>query len=642
MNRLFRSFTQKAEVVSDFRVAANLGCACTLVVCLTPFSINNFIQDRPQLGVSSLLIIIVCGLNAWSIIRGQFHPLLAFFFVAPVVILTVALVISRQGIIGVLWSFPAILSFYFMFTERQAWLANLALLFITLPFAWFCLERPMALRGAITLILVSVFSAIFIRLNSYQQRRLLEAKEYSEAANQAKSVFLANMSHELRTPMNAILGFSQLMAHNQNLSTEQKENLHIINRSGEHLLTLINDILNMSKIEAGQIKLKESDFDLYGLLEDIYDMFKISSHEKGIEILFEKEQSIPQFIRTDETKLRQVLVNLLNNAVKFTQEGVVNLRVKTTKGQLHFSIEDTGPGIDGNELEQLFAPFVQTQTSQDMHEGTGLGLPISRKFIQLIGGDIHVDSTIGRGSVFSFEIPVNEVKSSAISTEKVRRRVVALETDLTPGQVPHYRILIVDDVSSNRLLLTKLLSPLGFDLKEASNGQDALEICDTWNPHLIWLDMRMPGMTGHDAIKKIRVLPNPHTPIIISISASAFEEEKQKAFESGCDDYVRKPFKESVIFEKMGQHLGLQYVYEEVTQTQSEETKLPNQLPLSLDALNSLSEDWKSNMKQAIQHVDLDQIQKLIDQLREENETLADVIQQKINQFEYEKILSLI
>jgi PAS domain S-box-containing protein len=306
-----------------------------------------------------------------------------------------------------------------------------------------------------------------------------QAEEATDVANQAKSQFLANMSHELRTPLNAILGFSQLMNKSANLAPEDKQNLKIIIRSGEHLLTLINQVLDLSKIEAGRITLDETTFDLFPLLDDLETMFQLKANKKGLHLFFERSDAVPQYVRTDEVKLRQVLINLLSNAIKFTKEGSVSVRVavvshkkqQTTNNRqltIHFEIEDTGVGIAPEEIENIFEAFVQAKTGRELREGTGLGLSISRKFVQLMGGQIPVSSIVDKGSTFKFDIDigVGVVEPNAIATQQPTRRVIALE----PNQ-QRYRLLIVDDKPDNRQLLIQLLSPLGFELREASNGK---------------------------------------------------------------------------------------------------------------------------------------------------------------------------
>ncbi|MEG3978299.1 ATP-binding protein, partial [Microcoleus sp. herbarium8] len=379
------------------------------------------------------------------------------------------------------------------------------------------------------------------------------AKEAAVAANLAKSTFLANMSHELRTPLNAILGFSQLMNQDTNLLNEQKENLNIIQRSGEHLLSLINQVLDLSKVEAGRMTLSENNFDLHHLLADIEDMFALKANAPSLQLRFECAADVPKKIYADEVKLRQVLINLISNAVKFTCSGSVSLEVKskqvnakseagiqTTNNQqpttITFEVKDTGVGMAADELEKLFQPFVQTASGQKVQQGTGLGLTISRQFIRLMGGEITVISggkafTPGMplkelleettGTTFKFDIPVGIADASAIQNQPYNRRVVAL----APNQ-PQYRILVVDDKDDNRQLLIKLLKPVGFEVQEASNGMEAIAIWDSYSPHLIWMDMRMPVMDGYEATRQIKSTTKGQATAVIALTASVWEEEK--------------------------------------------------------------------------------------------------------------------
>jgi two-component system sensor histidine kinase/response regulator len=316
------------------------------------------------------------------------------------------------------------------------------------------------------------------------------------------------MSHELRTPLNAILGFSQLMAHDPGLTTEQQEYLETIGRSGEHLLGLINDVLELSKIDAGGVTLQEESFDLHRLLDGLEEMFRLRAADKRLMLVFDRAPDVPQYVRTDQGKLRQVLMNLLGNAVKFTQEGGITLRVgKGPMGYspragsvlLHFEVEDTGPGIAPEELDAVFDAFAQTASGQASKEGTGLGLPISLQFVKLMGGDLTVssDGMPGQGSLFKFDVQIELVDAADVPTSQPARRVIGLEPDQRAADGGPYRLLIAEDREASRMLLTKLLEPLGFEVREAVNGQEALEIWEQWEPHLIWMDMRMPVIDGH-------------------------------------------------------------------------------------------------------------------------------------------------
>lgn len=408
-----------------------------------------------------------------------------------------------------------------------------------------------------------------------------QATAVADMANQAKSEFLANMSHELRTPLNAILGFVQVMGRDSNLSSLQRDHLNIIESSGEHLLALINDVLEMSRIEAGQVTLHETSFDLYRLLDSLQEMLTLKAESKGLQLIFERHPHVPQYLRTDENKLRQVLINLLGNALKFTEQGQVTLRVKAVMIAndlslldqpelpnpdpeaiaaslvlLTFEVEDTGPGIAPEDLDMLFEVFSQTETGLRSQEGSGLGLPISRKFVQLMGGTLTVDSGVGRGSTFRFTVQARLAQPDAVQAAQPQRQIVGL----APGQ-PTYRILIAEDKWANRQLLVQLLTPLGFEVREAVNGEEAIALWQEWRPHLIWMDMRMPVMDGYEATRMIKANRALHSCIILALTANAFEEERLVALLIGCDDFIRKPVQENVILEKMAEHLGVRYCY---------------------------------------------------------------------------------
>jgi signal transduction histidine kinase/CheY-like chemotaxis protein len=520
---------------------------------------------------------------------------------------------------------------------------------------------------------------------------LQRTTEQAEVANKAKSEFLANMSHELRTPLNAILGFTQVMIRAattpQGLSrNEQQEYLDIINRSGEHLLSLINDILEMSKIEAGRLTVNPTNFDLYRLLDSLEDMLRLKAESKKLSFRFERSPQVPRYIHADEGKLRQVLINLLGNAIKFTKIGRVTLRVKRGKRgkrgkwswgmgngenpdpaphSLIFEIEDTGPGIAPNDMDELFEPFSQTEAGLRAAEGTGLGLPISRNFVRAMGGEITVRSIVGRGSVFRFRVPVKLAIATGIQRTSLEEGIVI---GLAPNQ-PTYRILVVEDQWENRQLLVKLLAPLGFEVREAENGQAGVELWERWHPHLIWMDMRMPVMNGYEATRKIRERESkrgrkqrsklmrgdkqnqPTT--IVALTASAFEEQRAAILAAGCDDFVRNPFRESVIFEKMAQYLGVRYVYaslnspglESHRSNSSSSTASSSSHPLiqkvQITELK-LPDRWLDELQQATLCLDLNRILALINPIHSRDAELAERLASWANRFEYDKILSFI
>ncbi|KYC39618.1 histidine kinase [Scytonema hofmannii PCC 7110] len=485
---------------------------------------------------------------------------------------------------------------------------------------------------------IGVITDISERLATEQA--LAVAKEAAEQGSKAKSAFLANMSHELRTPLNAILGFSQLMLRSPNLPTDQKENLHIIHSSGEHLLALINQILDFSKIEAGRVTLNCKIFDLIDLLDEVRHLFRLKAKEKGLELILDCNVEVPQYIRTDEVKLRQVLINLLSNAIKFTVQGSVtftveltsNLETLTNSNQtfIIFSITDTGIGIAPSEINNLFQPFVQTSSGQKSYEGTGLGLAISRQFVQLMGGEIAVRSTLGCGTTFTFKLPVDvNFEANKPESQQLTPRVIALEPNHPP-----YRLLIVDDIDYNRQLLVKLLAPLGFELKEANNGQQAIEIWEDWQPHLIWMDLRMPVLDGYKATQYIRAQSRGLSCAIVALTASTLQDVEASTLAMGFNAFIRKPVSEKTIFDTLNKYLGVHYIYE---QTISDANN-----SMELIEIPKLSVQWVTEMKQAINCADLELIDNLIAQTYVENPSFSQYLQGHLNNFEYKKILSII
>ena len=475
-------------------------------------------------------------------------------------------------------------------------------------------------------------------------QQLVIAKEKAEVANQAKSTFIANMSHELRTPLNAILGFSQIMMRSQVLPKEERENTTIIYKSGNYLLTLINNILDLSKIEAGKMTLNAKTFDFYSFLNELEDLLHITAENKGLTLIFDRQDDVPQYIYTDETKLRQVLINLINNGIKFTKQGGVSVTVASkylgengkdagSAPNIIFEVRDTGAGIAEAEISKLFEAFTQTETGENSQEGTGLGLPISRKFVQLMGGDITVKSKVGKGTTFRFEIQVNVANKTDIETQEHRHHVIALK----PNQ-PRYKILIVDDRPTNRLLLIKLLQPLGFELQEAENGKQAIEIWDEWQPHLIWMDMRMPVMDGYEATQHIKGTTKGNATAIIALTASVLEEEKSIILSAGCDDFVRKPFREAMIFETMKKHLGVEYIYAEETLDQT-----PSELPsLTVEDLEKMPSKWLEELYDAAKALDDDRILELIEQIPVEQSLLAEKLTNLVDGFQFKIIRQLL
>ena len=471
-------------------------------------------------------------------------------------------------------------------------------------------------------------------------RDVTERKRYEQSlqqANRAKSVFLANMSHEIRTPMNAILGFSQLMLRDQDLTPRQCQYLATINRSGEHLLALINDILEMSKIEAGRTTLTLSTFDLPALLHDLEMMFRVRTDEKKLAFSVQTMGNVPRYIVADINKLRQVFINVLGNAVKFTEQGNVGVRVGAdvtgaAGPSLRVEIEDSGPGISADDQQKLFRHFGQTKAGQQSGTGTGLGLAISREFIRLMGGAITVSSELGKGSLFEIHLPLKEGDAQAVEPKEKPKHVLRLAA----GQ-SRRRVLIADDIEDNRQLLAQLLAPVGFDVRVVINGAEAVDEFEKWLPDLILMDFRMPVMDGHEAIRRIRSMAGGKKTKIIAVTASALEENRQELLSVGADDFLSKPFREVELFQKIHAHLGVEYVYaDDPPAAAPKETA-----EMTAASLAGLSTDLIQSMREAVITADLDKLLEAILTVGAAHPQTAKGLRRLAEAFKYQELLDL-
>ncbi len=475
----------------------------------------------------------------------------------------------------------------------------------------------------------------------------LEAQAESERASQAKSMFLANMSHELRTPLNGILGYTQLLERDKNLSDKQLQSLNIIQRNGEHLLTLINDILDLSKIEAGKLELHPTALRLAEFLRDIVDLFSVRARQKGINFIYEQisqdGHKFPVEVYLDEKRLRQIVLNLLSNAIKFTNKGEVSLKCIHRKKRLRFEIHDTGVGIEQQYIKTIFEPFRQIDNLHTKNqEGTGLGLPITQRLIHIMNGELHVETIPNKGSLFWFEIPLTkaryvDTKVNALTQQS--QHIVGYRL-INSVEQRKLKILIADDIKENGLLLENILEPLGFEIKQVYNGQQAIEKAIQYQPDIIIMDMRMPVLDGLETTKLLRQQMQFFNTVIIGFSASVLQQQQQEMLAAGCNGFLSKPLIGENLFNCLAKHCQLEWIYENYefrTLTTPKQTTLPPKHELEIlfklsvsgkvQAIQSRLEDLQKR------YIDtklfIDEIQKLLDDF--ELKKLKEVLKQYLS-----------
>jgi len=478
------------------------------------------------------------------------------------------------------------------------------------------------------------------------QDDLMKAKEAAEAANKAKTSFLSNISHELKSPLNTIIGYSLLMARDQKLSWKYRKDLKAIYNSGKHLLTLINELLEISSFESDNLTINNRICNIYKLINEVKGMFRLKAEEKGLQLIFDVSKDIPEFIIVDENKVRQVLINLFDNAFKFTTRGSItcNLSVidhndkilnEEKKQIIYFEIIDTGEGMPSDQLNDIFNPFVQLNAGRKLHKGTGLGLSICKKFVYLMGGYIGVKSEINCGSLFWFKINVKIPCSFELNKKQSERLIVSLNNHQN-----EYRMIIADNNEENRFMINRLILPLGFLLREAKNGMETLDIWKSWKPNLIMMDSQMPVMDGIETVKKIRELEAQNQDfktIIIMLKDKDKDKDIKIDFNEISelfDDVLYSPLTESQVFEIIHKFIDIRDLYNENVEISDRN--------INSEKIINLPDNLKTDLKKASLNIDLKRIYSIIDEIRKHDIEISDLLENYAYNFEYKKILEIL
>jgi len=511
-------------------------------------------------------------------------------------------------------------------------------------------HEPLERIGPIATDLLSAMNMVFyiailMGICLYYQFSAQRARRHAEKMAQAKTLFLANMSHELRTPLNAILGFAQILRRSDALTTQDRRNLSTINRSGEHLLQLINDILDMSKLEEGKITMQLAPFDLQRLLSDLQVMFSLAARQKQIALDFALAPDLPRCIHGDELRLRQVLINLLSNALKFTSRGGVRLSASVAEpaasGQkrIHFRVADTGEGIARKELNDLFKLFTQTKSGRESRRGTGLGLALSQRFVELMGGRIAAESDPGKGSAFFFDLPVEVETSPIVEPAAQSRKVEGVQEE---GK--RHRMLVVDDNDAGRDLLFQMLSGLGFPVDSAADGAAAVEEWERTSPDLIWMDLQMPVMDGNEASRIIHqraASSGSAAPKIVAITASIQEIRNTPEGRAQFDAFVNKPFRESEIYEVLKDLLKVEFLYAEAAPAAPKpSTTADSETDLSL-LIAQVDSTLLESLAKASELADFETARQVIQKITERNSEFGARLEEFLENYRFDVLQEL-